>query len=173
MDIAPAFLDVVFSKTDKGVREISDRAHGLPARLRQVLILVDGSKSVARLAAAVPGLPVLPALQDLAAQGYIGDGQQALPVGATVADAPRADTPPAASVVDPMLFTEIKDIMASSAREFLGVMAQPLLADIERASDPARLKSVIARWSVALRESRRGGEHAEQYLQAVKTLAGF
>jgi hypothetical protein len=40
---------MVLAKTDKGIEELRDRMHGLPQRLRSVLVVVDGRQSVGAL----------------------------------------------------------------------------------------------------------------------------
>lgn len=63
---------VIVRKTPKGEDEIKTRSAGLPANLRIVLILVDGSSTVAELASKGQGLSDLPgALQALAAEGFV------------------------------------------------------------------------------------------------------
>lgn len=45
---------IVYAKTAQGQDEIATRAHRLPARLRTILIMVDGRQSVAELVAKSP-----------------------------------------------------------------------------------------------------------------------
>ena len=46
--------DLVFRKTEKGVLELRHRSHGLNARVRQVLILLDGHRRVGDLCRMLP-----------------------------------------------------------------------------------------------------------------------
>ena len=50
----PLPSDLVFRKTEKGVLELRHRTHGLNARVRQVLILLDGHRRVADLCRMLP-----------------------------------------------------------------------------------------------------------------------
>lgn len=62
----------VFRKSLKGTEEIALRAHGLSNRLRPYLVIVDGVKSAAQLAADNPGLPeVEMVLRSLEAEGFL------------------------------------------------------------------------------------------------------
>jgi hypothetical protein len=61
----------VFVKTAQGSDEIATRRHGLSMRLRQVLILVDGRRSVADLARMVPETELRAHLPVLLEQGFV------------------------------------------------------------------------------------------------------
>lgn len=66
-----------FEKTAKGREEIATRRHGLSLRLRSVLLLIDGKRSVDDLLHAYPGLGLTEALlADLQTQGYIAAIEQ-------------------------------------------------------------------------------------------------
>lgn len=66
-----------FEKTAKGREEIATRRHGLSLRLRSILLLIDGKRSVDDLLHAYPGLGLTEALlADLQTQGYIADIEQ-------------------------------------------------------------------------------------------------
>jgi hypothetical protein len=63
---------MVLAKTDKGIEELRDRMHGLPQRLRSVLVVVDGRQSVGALLdrfGEVSGVPVT--LARLLDQGFV------------------------------------------------------------------------------------------------------
>ena len=46
--------ETVYAKTSQGSDEIATRRHGLSMRVRQLLILIDGRRSVADLARMMP-----------------------------------------------------------------------------------------------------------------------
>lgn len=50
----PLPADLVYRKTEKGVLELRHRSHGLNARVRQVLILLDGNRRVGDLCRMLP-----------------------------------------------------------------------------------------------------------------------
>jgi hypothetical protein len=63
---------IVFARTRKGEHELATRSFGLRQRLRTVLILVDGTSTVANLQRKCVGLgEVAPSLKSLAEAGYI------------------------------------------------------------------------------------------------------
>jgi len=61
------------SKTQKGTDEIATRQNKLDARLRAVLIMVNGKTTVAELGQKF-GADVTPLLQQLAAKGFVREG---------------------------------------------------------------------------------------------------
>ena len=65
----------ILAKSPKGVEEIDTRVHRLSGRLRQVLIRVDGAKTLDELIgeAGEMGEMVLAQLNDLVAQGFLMD----------------------------------------------------------------------------------------------------
>lgn len=71
-------LNTIYVKTDKGRESFEGRLHGLPAKARRVLILVDGHKAGAELSAAAGvGKDIKSLLKLLLKEGFIAprDGQ--------------------------------------------------------------------------------------------------
>lgn len=73
-------LQAVLSKTDKGVEEIETRKHKLEAKLRTLLIVVNGKSTAAELLQnfAQRG-DLTPLLERLLAEGFVREG--AAPAG--------------------------------------------------------------------------------------------
>ncbi len=61
----------IFHKTTLGYEEIANRSHGLTARLRRCLILIDGKRSVADLMGLLQGEALSTLIQTLEIEGYI------------------------------------------------------------------------------------------------------
>lgn len=82
----------IYDKTDKGREEIATRKYHVPARLRTLLVLIDGRHTLESLQTnlAVLGLG-LDDVDELLRQQYI-----MLVGGAAVADEPQSDVPAAA-----------------------------------------------------------------------------
>ncbi|GGP20614.1 hypothetical protein [Silvimonas iriomotensis] len=194
----------VFTKTNKGSLEITERAHGLPARLRRALILVDGARDTSAISAMMPGEDMERMLGELQTMGFIQNGagsassvraEPARPAAPTpvaapvpapapvmaatvatpepVSAEPPAAAAPVASGLDTALIHQVKVLMIESAQQFLGLMAKPLIAEIEAVHDAVSLKTAIARWNISLRQSHKAAQHADQYVLAVKTLVGI
>lgn len=75
----------IYRKTEAGVAEIQARALGLRAELRRLLILIDGTAPIERLAAFVRGSEVDFLLAELETQGLIAPVSMASPPGIGVA----------------------------------------------------------------------------------------
>jgi hypothetical protein len=64
----------ILVKTDKGAEEIATRKYKLDARLRTLLIMVNGTASVAQLAQKFAGVDIAPQLAQLEKDGYVKEG---------------------------------------------------------------------------------------------------
>ena len=83
-------LKSIAAKTAKGVAEIQTRAYKLPQKKRSLLILVDGTRSVAELVARFPMFPdVMQILQELADEGFVEAKVAAAPAPASATAAPE------------------------------------------------------------------------------------
>lgn len=133
--------NAVLAKTVKGTEEVKSRTHGLAARLRSVLIMVDGNSTVADYAVRFAAIPDIEgSLQMLLDQGFLEAR------GGTVAASPRAaqpaagqppppDTPQAPRTPVPSSGTR-KDAVAELSRillESMGPDADTFTGMIERA----------------------------------------
>jgi hypothetical protein len=153
----------VYSKTELGRSEVARRSLGLHGRQRSILIMVDGRKSSAELALALPGGVVEGILGELLGLGLIGTATQGaveLP-----APAPKAEVSP--------LLAGIKQQMRGAAETYLGLMAADIVRRIERAADAAALTAVLGHWHMALQDSKHGKAVALELLEQVRSgLAG-
>ncbi len=86
--------DAVLVKTGKGTEEVKSRTHGLAARLRSVLIMVDGNSTVADYVARFGAIPDIEgSLQTLVDQEFVaicGVRARAPAAAQAVAGAPAA-----------------------------------------------------------------------------------
>lgn len=101
--------ETVFAKSPKGIEEIETRAHKLGSRLRQVLIRIDGIKTLDELVgeAGDMGEQLVGQIEELERQGFLTDTTEAeetiAPVGplasqaSGAAGAPQAATTPQAT----------------------------------------------------------------------------
>lgn len=94
-DNSPAQLARVFAKTDEGQAEIKTRALGLTAKVRSVLIMVDGQRNVRDLAG-LTGSDIDVSLHELLSAGCIVEVAPPK-IAAAAAAAPAAAAGPSAS----------------------------------------------------------------------------
>ena len=91
-----AYLARVFAKTEEGQAEIKTRALGLSAKVRSVLIMVDGQRTVRDLAG-LTGSDTEVALQELLTTGCIVEVASAKPAAASPAATSSASAESSAS----------------------------------------------------------------------------
>jgi hypothetical protein len=134
-------LTLLLAKSAKGLEEVKARTHGLPQKLRTLLILVDGATSVGDLLARFGGIPDVEAsLQALVDQGFV------------VAKAPQPPAPPPAAPVAAPGETPAQALGALTRllHDSIGPDADPLAMRLERAKDAAEFADAAARAAEAL-----------------------
>lgn len=158
-------MSIIFRKTAKGVHEIETRAHGLPLRVRNVLILVDGRRDVATLRGLVPQ-QVDDMLNMLVEQAFIEAAGQAVPASAprAAADARIQGTvsPVAASSAPSHPFNVRQRAAVRDLNDAMGPMAEALAIRMERARHDADLRTLV-QTAVQLIGNARGRSAAEAY----------
>jgi hypothetical protein len=125
-------------KTEKGQEEIRNRAHGLPQKLRTLLIMVDGKCSIGQLLDRFPGVAEIEAnLRLLIEQGFITlSGAAALASGGGVRAVPGVTV-------------ETRELaLAALTRmiiEAVGPNADLVTGDLERARTRAEVDAAVKR----------------------------
>ncbi|MBV8658484.1 MAG: hypothetical protein JO142_11730 [Burkholderiales bacterium] len=172
---------LVFSKTTQGRNEIDNRAAGLSAKARRLLILVDGQRNLAELGIASGlGDELGGLLEQLLAADMIAAPLSTPPANMAgtlpVPEIPAAEVvapqPPLASSaeaisIDPARLLEAKQLMLDTAQRYLGLMGRDITARISAAQDIGALRGCIARWTTAMRETREGGAVVARYLEEI------
>ena len=158
-------MSSIFRKTAKGVHEIETRAHGLPLRVRNVLILVDGRRDVAALRGLVPQ-QVDDMLSMLVEQAFIEAAGHAAPTPAPrAADDARieAPVPPVAVSSAPLQPFNVRQRAAvRDLNDAIGPMAEALAIRMERARHDADLRTLV-QTAVQMIGNARGRSVAEAY----------
>lgn len=149
-------MPILYRKTEKGRAEIETRAHRLPPRLRQALIVVDGNRRDDDLARLIPGEPA-EVLANLLDGGFIeivrSEGSRsaasasgvptaaARPAAAPASGAAApAASPSPASVPFPVRRREV----VRALMDAVGPFGEPVAMRIEKAADEAALRPLIA-----------------------------
>ncbi len=152
----------IYRKSDKGVEAIATRGHGVGGKLRMLLILVDGKKTVEELGKLAAGMgESVQLLEQLETQGLI----EALAV-------PTAAATPGRSGPDGADLAAVKLLATRRLVELLGPQADELAMKIEAAKDLPQLVDALKRSYSVLREikgdavARRFGEEVEAQLPA-------
>lgn len=143
--------DAIYGKTAKGSEEITQRTHKLPARLRALLIMIDGKTPINHLIARSPS-PDEAAINvaTLLREGFI----EAKEVGAS-----RAATPGSAPVaVDPA--EKAKRFMIKALVEALGPDADHFTGKVEAARSLAALAELAPKYIEVVRAGGGGRKAA-------------
>ena len=187
--------NTVFFKTEAGLEEVKARALGLRAELRRLLILVDGSAPLSRLAIFVRGSEIDSLIAELEIQGLVSTG-----TGATAAvNAPVAVSAVASAVARPAATPALSPTPSSSSaipasvsyanleptaaqliavrqtairtlHDLLGPDADALAVKIDRCKDAQDLRATITDIRQTL-DRRLGTDTGQRFLDAVRTAA--
>lgn len=169
-------MPTLFRKTAKGQAEIETRAHRLTPRLRGLLILVDGKRDLAGLAALV-AQHAEALLQELVAQGFVEIFESAAaPTGATAVVGPSASATAAAAATATATAAAISPAASASAdfeklrrdavrafTDVAGPAAETVALRMEKARTVDELRPLLAQAAQVL-NSMRGRAAAEAYL---------
>lgn len=149
----------IYKKSDKGAEAIAARAPGVAGKLRTLLILVDGKKTVEELTRLAEGLgESAQLLGQLDAEGLIELVSAGTP-------APGA-TPAGASGSGENL-VKLKSLASRQLIELLGPMSDELCMKIEDARDLPQFIDIIKRAYGVVRQVR-GGAAAEKFGQEIE-----
>lgn len=111
----------IFTKTEKGLEEISTRRYGLLPKSRQILILIDGKTTIGDLTWKMPNLGMLvDAITELEAGGFIAEtGNAKKPLvssGSASAASPTRSIPP-------MEYAQFGELLRQELAVHLGPLA--------------------------------------------------
>lgn len=170
---------VIFAKTARGLAEIEARAAGLSARVRRVLIFVDGKRPVSVLRDLTQADDLTHTLGLLEEMGLIEvaaiAASEAPAAGETHGRAGPAPVPAGerlpsiyafrgdGSEADAKRLEMSRNFMGNTLRTFVGpVGATSLMERIDAAVDRRELRAVFDEWYHAMVMSRDGKRQAEE-----------
>lgn len=157
---------VVFHKTAKGVEEMEKRCHGLSPKVRRVLIMIDGKRSVDVLREMALADDLTHTIGALEEEGFIevmgiagAGGVVPAPAGPLPSITAFKDEPPP---VDPMRLQLSRNFMANTINAFAGSLGNSsLLERLEAAHSLGDLRLCFDEWYQAIVISRDGRREAE------------
>ena len=175
--------NVRFTKTEKGQDEIRNRTHRLNPKLRQMLVLVDGSKPIGELVAAAASLGGdATVLELLVRDGFIapidGPAAAAAPARPSAPPAPpavpaaaaRPAAAPAPAPDDPAKVSAAKMAMRSYIKLAAGMLEARAL---NKLVDGVHSTDEALRCFAALRQRMAGGDRAEALANLDAELAAI
>jgi hypothetical protein len=157
----------VFVKTDQGRDALTSRPAGLGPRLRSLLIMVDGKRSVGDLDKLLGSDgAAAPLLEQLAAEGWIeGSAAPVAPPAvaavappAAVAEGPATLPPPTA---DALPFPEARRLVVRFINDQLGPMGETLAIKVEGCKSATELLAMLPRIRDGLRNFKNAATVAQ------------
>lgn len=161
-------MNIVYVKSEKAVKEFEQGNRSLSLRHRQLLIMVDGRRSDGDLAKSFGTSDVIQMLMDLEKLGYLLNSNAA---NKPISSAKNSNE---SKVLEQSLSQEhlvfIKTFMAQEAQLQLGLMSRGIEGKIAAVQDAESLKSCIAQWHMAIRDSRNGRTVADKLMERLAHL---
>lgn len=149
-------MQTVFHKSQKGAEEIASRAHGLSARLRRCLILIDGKRTLSDLKTVLSSDDVDQMLVELLEADLIeGNAPPAVVIPVLMPsfaedteppsefDSLPTLTPSAPAVRRPLSLQERRHRGVRIVQDVLGPMAEDIAVKIERCQDDLALNAAL------------------------------
>jgi len=155
-------------KTPRGREEITLRSHDLHPLQRRLLIVADGTKTVADLRAMRLTQDTDDIIRLLIGKELIAIERRVGTMPATAAAVTPAPAAPALTD-DPHKVRQVKDFMMGVAKRCLGLLAADIVERIEKAPDARCLMSLVGQWHMALRESKKAHGYIDGWLEEVSS----
>jgi hypothetical protein len=170
--------NAVLVKTGKGAEEVKSRTFGLAARLRSVLIMVDGNSTVADYLARFGAIPDIEgSLQQLLDQGFVDAraGTAAAPPAAPAASPPPAPQGAGAMGTSEPLPATQKEAVIELSRimiDSMGPDADAFTGRLERARTRVEFVEMAERCALVLDNlGARGKARAVQFRARAQLVA--
>jgi hypothetical protein len=142
-------MATVLKKTQKGMDEISTRQHGLTAKFRSVLIMVDAKHDLDSLLKKLAHMPeAADIISALIANGFVESvaGVALVPASATATSLGSAATPVSATAIRTASPEKIRAVRQAAVRELnnrMGPAADSLCIKIEQAKTLIELETAL------------------------------
>ena len=146
---------MIYQKSTLGIQEIASSQRTLSVRQRQVLVLINGKRSIIDLEGFFEKQQLSDILTTLAQGGFVQTLSS--PLVTTNTSHTLTDS---VSVLSREQINNIQQILLNGADDYLGIMGRNIKGRIQKTENFEQLKSCIAMWHMALRESKLGRESA-------------
>lgn len=155
-------MDTIYVKSDRAVKEFEQGNRSLSLKHRQLLIIVNGRRTSGQIAQAVNSEQAIQMLADLERLGYLINANS-VKQATKHKEAQATQLKSVEISSDHLIF--IKNFLIEEAQLQLGLMSRDIeqkIALVENADD---LKSCVARWHMAIRDSRNGRTVADKLME--------
>lgn len=181
---------MLYEKSTLGFMEFTTDKRTLGVRERQVLLLVNGVRTLDDLEKFFKKELLLETIKKLEAEGYIQrsdkqdqemvhqaheqlPAQQSAHHSAFSVTLSFLDVADNAEPICPAKLASVKSILIGAADDYLGIMGRGIKAKIESCDNEENLRQCISSWHMAMRESKLGRESASFLMEQIhQTLEG-
>lgn len=175
---------MVYEKSALGFMEFTTDKRTLGVRERQVLLLVNGVRSLDDLEKFFKKDLLLETIKKLETEGYIQRSsdqdieeqqpeQPSQSASAFSVTLSFLDVQEDAEPICPIKLSTVKTILIEAADDYLGIMGRSIKAKIETCDNEESLRQCISSWHMAMRESKLGRESASFLMEQIhQTLEG-
>jgi hypothetical protein len=160
-------MDTVYVKSALAIKEFEQSSRTLSLKHRQLLIMVNGRRTNRQIAQAFNSEQAIQMLADLEKLGYLVNANLAK----QVTEYKQAqDTQLKAVELSREHLTFIKTFLIEEAQLQLGLMSRDVEQKVALVNNADELKSCVARWHMAIRESRNGRTVADKLMERLAHL---
>lgn len=158
-------MDKIYVKSNAALVEFQQGNRSLSLRHRQLLIMVDGKRTDSEIAKIFNSNQAIAMLVDLEKLGFINSGKVSNQSVFNVHQAVPDSTPLSQEHI-----IYIKTFLSEEAQLQLGLMSRDIEQRIALVNNAENLKSCVARWHMAIRESRNGRTVADKLMERLAHL---
>ena len=158
-------MDMVYVKSDRALKEFEQGNRSLSLKHRQLLIMVNGQRTKSQIAQIFNSEHAIQMLTDLEKLGYLipAGTNQKLESNKTQVNALEDNFSK-----EHLVF--IKTFLVEEAQLQLGLMSREIEQKIALVKNAEDLKPCIARWHMAIRDSRNGRTVSDKLMERLAHL---
>jgi len=159
---------VVYEKSAIGFNEFIDKNRTLNVRERQILLLVNGERSLEDLGKFFKKDLLINTIRKLESTGYIlraNQQQQTIQFTQSVIDTQATKAP-----ICKRKLAAVQEILVRACDDYLGIIGRSIKLRIEDCENEIDLKSSISNWHMAMRESKLGRETASFLMEKIHQI---
>ncbi|MDO9364772.1 MAG: hypothetical protein Q7T58_00285 [Methylotenera sp.] len=158
----------VYEKTALGYNEFLNEKRTLHFKERQVLLLINGTRSIDNLEKLFKREHLNELILKLESKGYIQlIGHNPIVEKTSVTHTPYFVSDLTFTTINSEKLATIKTILTNATDDYLGIMGRSIKERVEICNNEVSLKSCISTWHMAMRESKLGRESASVLLEQI------
>lgn len=163
---------MLYEKSVLGTNEFINEKRTLHFKERQVLLLINGKRTLEDLMQFFKKELLMETLLKLEQDGYIQQPQyiQVEAKATAVSSIPLFYKNSSAPPIHPAKISLIKSILIEATDDYLGLFGRNLRERIKECNNEVDLKSCMSNWHMAMRESKLGRESASYLMEQIHQI---